>query len=328
MQTLERAGGSEHKTLLPPKGCDTSYPTPDDVERLKEELLKKHPDCKAVIDTTWTTGYIRIVMTRASKEDSNVMRSFDYSLKKLSEAYQLRSEFEVEKLFPSHTDISELSEVPESIKDAIDSGSLYWRDYDIYGRPILWVRNNLKDFRDLDIEAEKLLHIWMLEWGIRSMPPGVHQFVIVADAREMTMRQLMQLSFVKMLMKVFMKLYPDRISHLYSGPVSMLLRKLYSLTKPLLPRNVQGKIRLLPSDPVPTLQEFLSEDVIPMFFGGTSPHTDLVSTEGKDMATSFNFTQMRDYQIDILSGMSSAFHRDQSKGLRALSDLQIEDENA
>mmetsp|Transcript_15837 Transcript_15837/g.22228 ORF Transcript_15837/g.22228 Transcript_15837/m.22228 type:complete len:104 (-) Transcript_15837:602-913(-) len=86
------------------------------------------------------------------------------------------------------------------------------RDFDIYGRPVLWVRNSRKDWWKINLEAETRAHIWMLEWGLRILPPGVSQFVLVADAQDMSMRQLMQFSFMRMLMKVFLELYPDRIA--------------------------------------------------------------------------------------------------------------------
>mmetsp|Transcript_40721 Transcript_40721/g.65458 ORF Transcript_40721/g.65458 Transcript_40721/m.65458 type:complete len:142 (-) Transcript_40721:850-1275(-) len=98
------------------------------------------------------------------------------------------------------------------------------RDFDIYGRPILWVRNSRKNWWKIDLDAETRAHIWMLEWGLRILPPGVSQFVLVADAQDMSMRQLMQFSFMRMLMKVFLELYPDRIA------VSIILFFLRNLT--------------------------------------------------------------------------------------------------
>jgi len=97
----------------------------------------------------------------------------------------------------------------------------------------------------------------MLEWGLRILPPGVSQFVLVADAQDMSMRQLMQFSFMRVLMKVFLELYPDRIALILVGPTSMILRNLYSMVKPLLPRNVQNKIKLLSEDPKQALLVFL-----------------------------------------------------------------------
>eukprot|EP00466_Bigelowiella_natans_P005278 jgi/Bigna1/75616/fgenesh1_pg.36_\ len=334
--------------LRPPEGSDKCYPTVEDIDRLREELVIRKPKIRKLLETTWTRNYLKIVMTRPSKEDSKVMRSFDYTLKKLCEAFDFRNQYGVEELFPtSCTKLDDIKEIPTDILKASANGSIYWRDYDIHGRPILWVRNNRKNWRDINLEAETRLHIWMLEWGLRTMPPGVSQFIIVAggvafinDAREMSMRQLLQLSFIKMLMKVFMKLYPDRIAHLMVGPVSYILRKLYSVVKPLIPRNLQGKIKLLPQEASSTLQTLISEDSIPIFFDGPSSHEDLMmpstmrqeeeeeeAKAGKETGymlqqqqqnknthdcigqkqPRFNYSQMQEYQLETLKGMISAF---------------------
>jgi len=158
-----------------------------------------------------------------SKDDEKVMRSFEYTLKKLCEVCKVREKYKVEEVFPSHAD-SGNKKIPKDVHDIYRSGALYWRDFDIYGRPILWVRNSRKNWWKIDLDAETRAHIWMLEWGLRILPPGVSQFVLVADAQDMSMRQLMQFSFMRMLMKVFLELYPDRIA------VSIILFFLRNLT--------------------------------------------------------------------------------------------------
>eukprot|EP00465_Bigelowiella_longifila_P003982 CAMPEP_0185265406 /NCGR_PEP_ID=MMETSP1359-20130426/27415_1 /TAXON_ID=552665 /ORGANISM="Bigelowiella longifila, Strain CCMP242" /LENGTH=134 /DNA_ID=CAMNT_0027854639 /DNA_START=9 /DNA_END=410 /DNA_ORIENTATION=+ len=129
-------------TLSPPKGSDKCYPTINDVDRLREELAKRKPSIRKLLESTWTRNYLKIVMTRASKEDCRVMRSFEYTLKKLCEAYEFREQYGVEQLFPSNTKLEDIKEMPATISRACTNGSIYWRDYDIHGRPILWVRNN------------------------------------------------------------------------------------------------------------------------------------------------------------------------------------------
>lgn len=59
-------------------------------------------------------------------------------------------------------------------------GSLYWYGYDQESRPILWVNPTRKDWKNLDVEAEARMHVRMLEYGIRLMPPKVSLCVLVS----------------------------------------------------------------------------------------------------------------------------------------------------
>jgi hypothetical protein len=139
---------------------------------------------------------------------------------------------------------------------------------------VLWVRNNRKDFGNLNIDAQRWLHIRIVENGVRAMRKGVTQFLIVADARNMTFQQMRQMAYMKMIIQVFLSLYPDRVAFLLPGPVNSVLRGLYRIISPLLPRNVQQKIRLLPSDTKSALSELLPLKSIPVFFGGTNASHD------------------------------------------------------
>mmetsp|Transcript_17291 Transcript_17291/g.27606 ORF Transcript_17291/g.27606 Transcript_17291/m.27606 type:complete len:195 (+) Transcript_17291:371-955(+) len=190
--------------------------------------------------------------------------------------------------------------MPSSISEACVCGSLYWRDFDIEGRPILWVRNSRKNWRTLDVDLQRRLHIWMIEWGLHHIPEGHNQFVIVADTSNLTTRQIAQMSYHRMLINVFMSLYPDRVKYLLVGPCSMLLRKLYSLCLPLLPENVRDKIRLLPSDSQAELKNFMDECKIPDFFGGKGHHSFSSEDEKGESKEKFSIKQMASYQIEAL----------------------------
>jgi len=125
----------------------------------------------------------------------------------------------------------------------------YWRGYDGDGRPILWVRPQLKNWKKIDVTAETKLHVMMIEEGeqellvlvwpvlslacmhpahyrpigtyipvvIRLMPPGVTTFTIIADASGMGLGQ-MNIGMMKALLQVITTGYPDRMGRLFAGP--------------------------------------------------------------------------------------------------------------
>ncbi|GAB5367577.1 hypothetical protein AAMO2058_001242500 [Amorphochlora amoebiformis] len=268
-----------------------TYPSGDDVKRLKAEVIKEHPDAEVMFQDCWSNDYIKLVMSQPSKEKPNEMRTFDYSVKKLCKAFEKRKKYGVDKLMSgkrkenskenSQEDSEKIpgnfldfSEPPDVVREGAESGSLYWKDYDKEGRPILWVHNNRKDWANINVERQRQLHIWMIEMGIRYMPEGVNQFVIIADTGNMSIRQMCSMSYTRMLIKVFMTLYPDRVAYLLCGPVSMLLKKLYNLCSPLLPTNVQRKIRMIPAIKE-NLMDYLREETIPQNFGGKADHSAL-----------------------------------------------------
>eukprot|EP00467_Chlorarachnion_reptans_P003296 CAMPEP_0114505764 /NCGR_PEP_ID=MMETSP0109-20121206/11035_1 /TAXON_ID=29199 /ORGANISM="Chlorarachnion reptans, Strain CCCM449" /LENGTH=304 /DNA_ID=CAMNT_0001684241 /DNA_START=370 /DNA_END=1281 /DNA_ORIENTATION=- len=210
-------------------------------------------------------------MTRPSKGDKKKMRSFEYSVSKLCKAFESRRECGVDDIYPISADKVNL---PEDVKDVCKCGSLYWRGVDRDGAPVLWVRNNRKDWNNIDVDTQRRLHVWLIEWGMHHMPKGQCQFTIAADTSNMTLTQLTAMTYTRMLISIFMTLYPDRVKQLLVGPISMLLRKLYSLCTPLLPRNVRKKIKLLPKDVKSAMKDFLEAKQIPIFFGGEASHKD------------------------------------------------------
>jgi len=139
-----------------------SYPSPDDVQRLRDKVLESEPSAALMFRGVWTPEYLRTVMTRPSKEDRSKMRSFDYSVKKLLKAFKYYKKYDVKSL---STDT-----MPEDVAAAARCASIYWRDCDRSGRPILWVRNKRKDWYNVDVKVQRRLHIWMIEWGLRRLP--------------------------------------------------------------------------------------------------------------------------------------------------------------
>lgn len=249
---------------------------------MKAAVLKERPGSEKLFNSTWDDDYVRTLMSQPSKKDAKKQRTFEYSMKKLVKTFDLYQELKVDDIMSR-----DLKSLPDTHRIALECGSLYWRGYDRKRRPVLWVRNPRKDYTNLDLDAQRWLHIRMIETGVRELlPPGTSRFVIVADAGVMKVgrirqmyAQMRQVSYLRMLIKVFLTLYPDRVAVLMPGPVNRFLRGMYNFVSPLLPRNVVRKIRLLPHKSRPVLEEYIDAQDVPDFFGGEASHEDLMQAD-------------------------------------------------
>ena len=150
-------------------------------------------------------------------------------------------------------------------------GSMYWAGYDRERRPMLWVRPKLKKWRGMDREREVLAHVALIEAGLQLLlPPGVTQFVLVADAAGLGFTHF-DASLMRSLLKLMTSSYPDRAGRIYAGPVNALVKSVHSLVKPLLPTAVKSKIVIMDN---PTLQmaDAIDASALPHFFGGDAAH--------------------------------------------------------
>jgi hypothetical protein len=77
---------------------------------------------------------------------------------------------------------------PQKLLRPLACASLYWHGFDFLGRPILWVRPIRKNWKQLDIEEEKQMHVLMIEYGIRQMPSGTTTFCVVADTKNLGLK--------------------------------------------------------------------------------------------------------------------------------------------
>jgi hypothetical protein len=76
----------------------------------------------------------------------------------------------------------------------------------------------------------------------------------------------------KALMNIITKGYPDRLGELYTGPVNLFLKSIFSLASTLLPARLVKKIHLM-NKPVPQLGAAVGDKRrVPDFFGGEAIH--------------------------------------------------------
>jgi hypothetical protein len=211
-------------------------------------------------------------------------------MEKLTHVMQWRAEMGA----PSMPDLVKLANGPETAPEAVENpedlakakalvsslnnGSLYWHGFTKTGEPILWVRCNRKPwYPDVDAEINNLILI--ADTGIRNMPKGVTEFVVVSDS---TSPPPPNPTFMVRLLKALVKGYPDRLHILYSAPVSSIVQFVMNLLLPLMPGRLASKVCLSDVDKMKeTLAELLEggEEDIPTFFGGPADHDQFYPDE-------------------------------------------------
>ena len=123
---------------------------------------------------------------------------------------------------------------------------------------------------NLVVEMEINLLLFMIDYGIRSMPPGVTTFVMLVDSQGMGFKQI-HMGFMQALLRVITIAYHDRLAALYAGPVNIVIRSMYKMFTPLLTQNLVNKIHLS-NNMLQTLEPIIGYDDIPNNFGGPAQH--------------------------------------------------------
>jgi len=250
--------------------------TDEEVERMRSELSQFAGSAAL---QCFSDVYLRKVMAASSSNDSEVRRTFDYSKDKLLKVLRWRAENDVDK-------ISQVS--LENTKCA----SLYWYGYDHARRPILWARPQRKDYDNLNVENQLLLHIQLIEQGIKLMPRGVTDFTIVADARGKTP----PLKLVRGMINLLSTGYPDRLHLVIAGPSGMLVRMLFSTLRPFMPRRLVDKIALFEER---SAHDVMSSKFPPRFIppcfsptGSMHPWDDPKDTQGIALGKELDMQEM------------------------------------
>jgi len=156
--------------------------------------------------------------------------------------------------------------------DILLRGSIYVYGYDKQSRPILWVRPSSKDWPNLDVDQEVQLHVLMIEHAIRSMHPGLHEFVILA--KSVTNWQSFSYTFMNAILQMFSTAYCQRLAMCIIGPTNNVVT---AITQKLLPElkstKLHDKLRFVgkPEE----LLIVLEESQVPTFWGGMARHDDI-----------------------------------------------------
>jgi hypothetical protein len=201
-------------------------------------------------------------------------RTSTYAAEKLNRVLNWRQEYGASSI------------TPEDCAPQLHSCSMYWYGYDIFGHPILWLRPKLKNWSTMDKALEIRTHVFLLELGIKYfMPPGITSFTLITDCSNVGYRDV-DIQLTKCMIEVCTGNYPDRISHICVGPLTMLVKTLTTIISPLLPTRLRDKSRFM-ENPELDLVDLIDPESIPDFMGGPAKHT--LNPQGNSNVFNFDF---------------------------------------
>lgn len=258
----------------------SNYPPPSPFLSLL--LLSAHPRSDA---------YVKSVASKPYSKDPTVRRPIEYTMEKLTHVMEWREQCGA----PDLESLVHLANGPETATEAVEqpekltkakalayslnNGSIYWHGVTKQGKPILWIRCGRKPWYP-NVEAEVNALILVADAGIKCMPEGVTDFVVISDSNSPPPPVP---SFMINVLKALVKGYPDRLNVLLSAPVGSIIQFVMNLLMPLMPGRLAGKFLLKDqADACEILKEWMmhGEDDIPTFFGGKSDHDKYYPEEG------------------------------------------------
>lgn len=258
------------------------------VPQMRKRLSRHYPESRKL----YTDAYLTSVMMMSDSQDPTKRRSFETCAGKLLAALAARRAYN-----PDGLNVS--TDAP--LRKALSCGSLYFHGFDKLRRPILWVRSARKDWPNLDEKAEIRMCTLITETGIRLMPRGVTQFVVVVDASNISIRQ-MRIGLFKEQFRILKKVYVDRLAKVFVGPVGMVVTGIWKLLRPFMPKRLPGKLCLM-KKPYRELQSVLRASQIPAFFqGGTSTAHEALFPGGV-----FEYAKMCQEQKALLAKTEAKF---------------------
>lgn len=167
-----------------------------DFEVTKEEMsiIRAELACEFPEDYTYLSdAYIKSVASKPYSKDPTIRRPIEYTMEKLTHVMEWREQVGA----PDFHSLVELANGPDTAPEAVENparlakakalaaslnnGSLYWHGVTKEGKPILWIRCGRKPWYP-NVEAEVNALILIADAGIRCMPQGVTDFVVVSDS--------------------------------------------------------------------------------------------------------------------------------------------------
>jgi CRAL/TRIO domain. len=297
---------------------ETTFPvSKEELSILRADLACEFPDDH----TTLSDDYILSVASKPYSKDPTVRRPIEYSGTKLKEllewrqsnAVHLQELLDIAKEGDSSPAASESPEKyakAKALATSLNYGSMYWRGVDKEGRPVLWIRTNRMPWFP-DVEAQVNALILLADAGIRTMPAGVTDFVVLSDSNSPPPPNP---QFLMNLLSALIKGYPDRLHLLVSCPVGTIIQTVMKLLLPLMPTRLSSKIVLISEgDAKEKLGNILlnGEEEIPTFLGGKCNHDEQFPTEGSfpNKLLKFDFDGM----IERLQGDIDKFEKSKEK---------------
>jgi len=253
----------------------------DELSSLRADLKTAYPnDYESLSDS-----YILSVASKPYSKDPTVRRPLEYTLEKLTDVLKWREEnavgmedmLKMAESGSGGTD-EELAKA-KAIAESLNYGFMYWHGLDKEGRPILWIRTNRMPWYP-DVTAQINALILVADAGIKLMPSGITDFVVLSDSNSPPPPNP---QFMINLLSALAKGYPDRLAFLISCLVGSIIQFVMKILTPLMPGRLASKINLIgQEDCNETLGKVLmnGESDIPMFLGGPCDHDDLYPAGG------------------------------------------------
>mmetsp|Transcript_10903 Transcript_10903/g.19852 ORF Transcript_10903/g.19852 Transcript_10903/m.19852 type:complete len:337 (+) Transcript_10903:83-1093(+) len=261
--------------------------TQEEMSIIRAELACEFPE-----DYTYMSdAYIKSVASKPYSKDPTVRRPLEYTMEKLSHVMEWREGIGA----PDLESLVHLATGPETAPEAVENparltkaknlatclnnGSLYWHGITKEGKPVLWIRCGRKPWYP-NVEAEVNALILIADAGIKCMPKGVTDFVVISDSYSPPPPVP---SFMINVLKALVRGYPDRLNVLLSAPVGSIIQFVMNLLLPLMPGRLAGKFVLKDeADARGILTEWMhnGEDDIPTFFKGKENHDIFYPEEG------------------------------------------------
>jgi len=228
-------------------------------------------------------AYVKSVASKPYSKDPSIRRPIEYTMEKLTHVMEWREEAgapEMESLvhLANGSEYSDAAKKdPEKLVKAkalavsLNNASIYWHGFTKEGKPILWVQCGRKPWYP-NVDAEVNALILIADAGIKCMPEGVTDFVVISDSNSPPPPVP---SFLINVLKALVRGYPDRLNMLLSAPVGSIIQFVMNLLMPLMPGRLAGKFILKDMDGATEIMKDLlmnGEEDIPAFLGGTADH--------------------------------------------------------
>jgi len=262
----------------------------DELTLLRAQLASDYPEDYQ----TLSDDYVCSVASKPYSKDTSIRRPLEYTTEKLNILMGWRQDNAV-----MMEEMVDLVSMPETGKEnaeamvenpdlftkakalavSMNYGSMYWHGLDKVGRPVLWIRCGRMPWYP-DVEAQVSSLILLADAGIKYMPKGITDFVVISDSNSPPPPNP---QFMINVLQALVKGYPDRLNLLVSCPVGTIIQMIMKVLLPLMPGRLASKIVLVSEEEtIEKLGGILENGVddIPDFLGGKCSHEGMYPTEG------------------------------------------------
>ncbi|ORY02110.1 CRAL/TRIO domain-containing protein [Basidiobolus meristosporus CBS 931.73] len=161
----------------------------------------------------------------------------------------------------------------EAVRDQALQKSNYVNGFDMYGRPVIYLKKVADKHQDKDPEEGFKLLIFCLERAIKVMPPTVHQLVVIMDFTLYSESKSIPLNIAKRTIDTLANHYPERLglSIMYNAP--WVFSMFFNMVQPFLDKVTKEKIKFVKKKMADSSSPFaiIPADLLETTYGGNLP---------------------------------------------------------